>query len=224
MIPGLLAGAPLDPDSQEARRLLLEELADPRYRAAEPTWFDRTVQAIRDWFFSLSVPTDGAGVPVAAVIGVAVLLALVVAALLIAGAPKRRRRSTITGAVLADDDGRSADSIRTLAEAAAARGDFDEALVERFRALVRALDERTLVSHSPGTTAHGFARRASAAFPGSADALRAGADDFDRVRYLGRHCGAPEYERLRDLDRALAAATPDLGGAVDPLASLAPRR
>lgn len=221
----ILVGVPLDPDAQEARRLLLEELADPRYRAAEPTWFDRTVQAIRDWFASLSVPTDGAGVPLAAVIGVVVLLALVVAALLIAGAPRRRRRSALSrGAVLAADDGRSADSIRALAEAAAARGDFDEALVERFRALVRALDERTVVSHSPGTTAHGFARRASAAFPGSAEALRRCADDFDRVRYLDGHGTAADYERIRDLDRSLAATTPDLGPALDPLAALAPRR
>ncbi|SMH33479.1 protein of unknown function [Rathayibacter oskolensis] len=224
MILASSSGAPLVPDAEEARRLFLEELADPRYRAAEPNWFDRVVQAVRDWFASLSLPTDGATVPVAAIIGVVVLLALVVVALVLAGRPRLRRRSTVTGAVLAEDDGRSADEIRALAEAAAARGAWDEALVERFRALVRSLGERTVVSLSPGTTAHGFARRASAAFPGSADGLRRTADDFDRVRYLGLACTAADYERIRDLDRVLADATPELGALADPFSTPGARR
>jgi hypothetical protein len=201
-----LATAPLTPDAQEARRLLLEELADPRYRAAEPNWFDRLVQAVRDWFTSLTLPGDGAGVPLAALIGVLVLVVLVVVALVIAGRPRLRQRSRVTGAVLADDDGRSAAELRALAEAAAARGDWDEALVERFRALVRALDERTILTVSPGTTAHGFSRRAAAVFPASADALRRSAEAFDRVRYLGQPCGREDCERVAELDRALAAA------------------
>ncbi|MDY0911399.1 DUF4129 domain-containing protein [Rathayibacter festucae] len=205
-----LAAAPLDPDAEEARRLLLEELADPRYRAAEPSWFDRLVQAVRDWFTSLTLPSDGVGVPLAAVIGVAVLVVLVVLALVIAGRPRLRRRSGVAGAVLAEDDGRSAAELRALAEAAAARGDWDEALVERFRALVRALDERTILTVSPGTTAHGFSHRAAAVFPASSDALRRSADDFDRVRYLGLPCGPAEYERVAALDRALAAAAAPL--------------
>ncbi|MCJ1672773.1 MULTISPECIES: DUF4129 domain-containing protein [unclassified Rathayibacter] len=206
MIRLALATAPLDPDAQEARRLLLEELADPRYRAAEPNWFDRLVQAVRDWFTSLTLPGDGVGVPLAALIGVLVLVVLVVVALVLAGRPRLRQRSRVTGAVLADDDGRSAAELRALAEAAAARGDWDEALVERFRALVRALDERTILTVSPGTTAHGFSRRAAAVFPASADALRRSADAFDRVRYLGLPCGREDCERVAELDRALAAA------------------
>ncbi|AZZ49324.1 DUF4129 domain-containing protein [Rathayibacter rathayi] len=206
----ILAAVPLDPDADEARRLLLEELADPRYRAAEPTLFDRVVQAIRDWFASLTLQGDGSPVPVAAVIGVLVLVVLVVAALLIAGRPRAARRSAVTGAVLADDDTRSAATLRSLAEEAAARGDWDEALVERFRALVRSLDERTVLPVSPGTTAFGLSSRASAAFPSSATALRRTAEDFDRVRYLGQPSGRAEYERVAALDRELAAASPIL--------------
>lgn len=219
MILPSAATASLDPDADEARRLLVEELSDPRYRAAEPNWFDRVVQAVRDWFTSLSVPTDGAGVPLAAVIGVLVLVALVVAALLIAGRPRLRRRSAITGAVLASDDGRSADDLRAVAEAAAARGDWGAALVERFRALVRALDERTVVTVSPGTTAQGFAARAGAAFPASEEALRSAAGDFDRVRYLGLASGSAEYERVAALDRSLSATAPRLTPIADPLST-----
>lgn len=204
----ILPAAPLDPDAEQARRLLLEELADPRYGAAEPSLFDRAVQAIREWFASLTLQGDGPPVPVAAVIGVLVLVALVVAALMIAGRPRTARRSTVTGAVLAADDTRSATTLRSLADAAAARGAWDEALVDRFRALVRSLDERTVLRVSPGTTAHGLAVLASSAFPASASALRRTADDFDRVRYLGFPCGPAEYERVAALDRELAATAP----------------
>ena len=36
---------PLDPDATEARRWVLDELANPEYRAAEPTAFDLFAQA-----------------------------------------------------------------------------------------------------------------------------------------------------------------------------------
>ena len=222
MIRALPSATALDPDAEEARRLLLEELADPRYRAAEPSWFDRAVQAVRDWFSSLTVPTDGPAVPIAAVIGLLVVVALVVTALLIAGRPSLRRRSALRGSVLAADDGRSSADLRALAEAAAARGDWSEAVIERFRALVRSLDERTLVRASPGTTAHGFARRAEAVFPRSAADLRRTADDFDGVRYLDRPGGPEEYSRVRALDDALAVAAPPLPLSADPLSG-APR-
>ncbi|MBF4463366.1 MULTISPECIES: DUF4129 domain-containing protein [unclassified Rathayibacter] len=202
--------APLDPDAAEARRLLLEELSDPRYRAAEPSWFDRTVQAVRDWFASLTLPTDGPSFPIAAVVGVLVLAALVVAALLIAGRPRLARRSGLSAAVLAADDTRGSDELRALAEAAATRGAWEEALVERFRAIVRSLDERTVLRVSPGTTARAFSLAAGAAFPAAAESLRRTADDFDRVRYLGLPAGASDYERVAALDRRLAAEQPRL--------------
>ena len=94
----------------------------------------------------------GVAAGIAPLIKQSALDGLVVVALVIAGRPRLRQRSRVTGAVLADDDGRSAAELRALAEAAAARGDWDEALVERFRALVRALDERTILTVSPGTT------------------------------------------------------------------------
>lgn len=206
----ILPAVPLDPDAEQARRLLLEELANARYRAAEPSLFDRVVQAIRDWFTSLTLQGDGPPLPVAAVIGVLVLVALVVAALLIAGRPRAARRSGVTGAVLADDDSRSAATLRSLAEAAAARGAWDEALVERFRALVRSLDE---ADRAAGVSGHHGARSGAArvgGLPSSAAALRGAADDFDRVRYLGLPCGPDEYERVVALDRELAAVSPAL--------------
>ena len=54
----LVRTEPLDPDADEARRWLQDELSEPPYRAAEPNAFDRAMQAVRDWFLGL---LDGAG-------------------------------------------------------------------------------------------------------------------------------------------------------------------
>ncbi|ALS57781.1 DUF4129 domain-containing protein [Rathayibacter toxicus] len=209
MIPmPLLAGAPLDPDADQARRLLLEEIADPRYRSTEPSWFDRAAQAVHDWFASLTVTADGFPASGGAIIAVAILVGLIACALLLAGRPRLARRSAVTGTGLVADDARSTEDLRTLAEAAASRGAWDEALIERFRALVRALDERTVLAAVPGMTARSFAHRASAAFPQLAAALKEAACDFDRVRYLGQVCGVVEYARVAELDRSLTASVP----------------
>ncbi len=55
---------------------------------------------------------------------------------------------------------------------AAEAGDFATAIAEMFRALARGLSERTIVMTSPGTTAHGFARRGRDGVPGCRGASR----------------------------------------------------
>ncbi|NQX14179.1 DUF4129 domain-containing protein [Microbacteriaceae bacterium VKM Ac-2855] len=209
-----------DPDAEQARRLLQNELSDPRYQAAKPTWFDLLARAVRDWFTSLSAPSGDGGASVAAIVGVVVVAAIVIAVLLVTGVPRLQRRSALRGAVLDVDDQRSADAIRSAASAAAAAGDWDTAVEEAFRAIARALAERTVVIASPGTTAHGVAERAAASFAAEADGLRAAADDFDRVRYLGSHGDRAAYERVRALDQRLAAARPSSAGSVAGVAAL----
>ena len=41
--------APLEPGPDEARDLLLDELAKLEYAQAQPTWFDLLTQAIVEW-------------------------------------------------------------------------------------------------------------------------------------------------------------------------------
>lgn len=200
---------PVDPDAEEARRWLVDELSKPEYRAAEPSWFDRLMQAIGEWLGELF--SGAGGIPQPFVIGIVVLIviALVVIGLLIFGVPRLRRRRAAQVPLFEDGDVRGLDELRRAAALAAQRGDWPLAIEERFRALARGLVERELVRIHPGTTAHAIAAAATIPFPGHATALQQAARAFDEVRYLGRSGGASEYEQLTALETALATTTPD---------------
>lgn len=197
------ASVPVVPDAPEARRWLQEELAKPVYEAARPTWFDRASQAFFDWLGSLSAPGgDGWGdwVPV---IVIAFVLVAAVAAWLIYGLPRRNRRVRASVEMFGADDRRSAADMRLAAQAAAEAENWSLASEEIFRSLAANLFERTVLTVTPGTTAHGFAERASTAFPDAGPRLRDAADVFDRVRYLGVDGAEADF-------RALAALESDL--------------
>lgn len=199
---------PVAPDAPEARRWLLEELSHPEYREAEPTAFDLAAQAVRDWLIALLSGGEGLPGPVLALIVVLVVLVLVVVGLLVFGIPRRRRRRAALVPLFDDGDTRSLDELRRAASAAAAAGRFDVAIEERFRAIVRSLVDRELVSVHPGTTAHGFARAAGEVFPAVATRLEAAAGAFDAVRYLGRAGTPDEVHELDALDAELDASAP----------------
>jgi hypothetical protein len=199
---------PLDPDAPEARRWVVDELAKPEYRAAEPTLFDLAAQAVRDWIASLFGGATGLPVPTLALIAVLVVAVLVGLGLLVFGLPRLRRRSTAPVPLFDDDDLRDAATLRRASERAAASGEWALAIEERFRALVRGLVERELVRVHPGTTAHGMARAASGPFPAERAALEQAADAFDAVRYLGRAGTSGTYAEVVALDDALAAGRP----------------
>ena len=199
---------PLDPDAPEARRWVLDELAKPEYRAAEPTAFDLAAQAVRDWIVDLFSGATGLPAPALALIVVLVVSALVIVGLLVFGVPRLRRRAGAPVPLFDDADVRDAPTLRRAAEAAAARGDWTLAVEERFRALVRGLVERELVRVHPGTTAHGLADAAARPFPARARALEAAAAAFDGVRYLARAGTEPVYLRVTELERAIATTRP----------------
>lgn len=204
---------PVDPDGEEARRWLQDELAKPEYRAAEPTWFDRLMKAVGDWIGELL--SGGAGVPQPVVISVVILVvvALLVIGLLVFGLPRLRRRRAANAPLFDDGDTRDLAELRRAAVAAAQQGDWPLAIEERFRAIVRGLVDRELVRVYPGTTAHGIADASAAPLPTFAGELAAGAALFDQVRYLGRPGDPGGYARLTALDEALWRASPQLAGA-----------
>jgi hypothetical protein len=208
---------PLDPDAPEARRWLLDELAKPEYRAAEPTAFDLAAQAVRDWLVSLFSGAGGLPLPALWLVLVVVAVVLVGVALLVFGLPRLRRRADTPVPLFDDGDVRDAVTLRRAAEAAARAGDWPLAIEERFRALVRGLLERGLVRVHPGTTAHGMADAAAGAFPAAADRLESAAADFDGVRYLARAGSEAAYRRVAELDGELAASRPDASD--EPLAA-----
>lgn len=197
---------PVDPNADEARNWILDELSDPRYEAAKPTWFDQLSSAFLEWLQSLLEGTGGGPSGILLAIVVVIIIAALVAAFLIFGMPALNRRSTVSGALFGTDDDRSAEAMRRAADAAASAGDWALAIEEAFRAIARGLAERTILATTPGTTAHGFAVRAGAAFPALVADLAAAADAFDRVRYLGKPGAEAEYRAVAALERELRAA------------------
>jgi hypothetical protein len=214
---------PVEPDAPDARELLLDELTDPGYAESQPTWFDLLTQSVLDWLGSLRL-AEGDGPPaLALVIGAIVLAAAIIAAIVIYGLPRWRTRSRLQGGdLLGEHDRRTARQLRRDAERAATAGNWPLAIAERYRAIARSLDERTIVTALPGTTAHSFARAATRQFPDHGAQLEAAADRFDGVRYLDRPGSADDYALVRALDETIEATRSPLP-TVDDLVAASPR-
>ncbi|MFJ4173898.1 DUF4129 domain-containing protein [Microbacterium sp. NPDC089696] len=202
----------LIPDGDEARRWAEQELSDPRYADAKPTWFDLLMRDIGRFLGDLFSSDNGANVgPSALVVVCVIVVAALVIALIVWGRPRRsqavRRPS---GGLLGADDDRSAAELRSDAERSARDGDWDAATILRFRALARDLLERDLIDPAPGATAQGIAREVTAVFPAEGSAVRAAAVSFDDVRYLRHPATAESYAGLAATDERLRAARPRL--------------
>ncbi|MEU6868106.1 DUF4129 domain-containing protein [Streptomyces sp. NPDC046876] len=199
---------PRDPAREAARR----ELSKPLYHQNDPGLVQRALNKFWAWvgelFDRAGTATPGGTL---GLVAIAVLVALAAAALWWRlGAP---RRAAATTAALFEDGPRSADDHRAAAEAHAAAGRWNEAVQERMRALVRSLEERTLLDPRPGRTADEAAAEAAPALPGHAADLQAAARAFDDVTYGGRTADADTYARLRTLDLTLTRTKPLLTGA-----------
>ena len=206
---GVLPGAvPVQPSGDQARQWLVQELAKGPYQAAKPTPFDIVAQAVLQWFQSLFTSKTSVAPPVLLVAALIVVVALLVVALVLFGVPRLNRRSRVAGGLFGEDDRRTADELRRSSAAAFAAGDWSAAVLERFRGLARGLDERTVLTVFPGTTADGFARRAAQAFPAEERELESAAAVFDDVRYAGRPATRAEAQAVTALDDRLAAARP----------------
>ena len=146
----LAAKAPATPDADEARQAANKELSRPIYRNSPDLW-DRFWEWIKEHFNTGSmVPGVPSWVSTAIVIVVgAVVIALLI--LLLTRISSERRVTTPSLSVLIDD--RDADALTRAADEAAERADFATAVVERFRAIIRSLDEHGVIDEYPGMTA-----------------------------------------------------------------------
>ncbi|MFD9083781.1 DUF4129 domain-containing protein [Streptomyces erythrochromogenes] len=198
---------PRAPAQEAAER----ELSKPMYHENDPSLVDRALRAFFDWLDDLFGAASGA-TPGGAVGLVAIVLLVLLAGAALwwrLGAP---RRAAAAAGTLFDDGIRSAADHRTAAEAHAAAGRWTEAVQERMRAVVRSLEERTLLDPRPGRTADEAAAEAAVSLPDHAADLRAAARTFDDVTYGGRTADADAYARLRTLDLTLDRAKPLLTG------------
>ncbi|MET9575339.1 DUF4129 domain-containing protein [Streptomyces massasporeus] len=196
---------PRDPAQEAARR----ELSKRMYHENDPSLFQRALDAFWEWlgklFNAASTATPGG------TLGLIVIIAAVIAVLAALwwrlGTPRRQPTSSAT---LFDDRPRSAAEHRAAAEAHAAQGHWNQAVQERMRALVRALEERALLDVRPGRTADEAAAEAGRALPAHTDRLRTAARDFDDVTYGGRSATEESYHRIAELDRDLERTKPQL--------------
>jgi hypothetical protein len=196
---------PRDPAREAARR----ELSKRMYHENDPSLFQRALDAFWEWLGKLLNATSDA-TPGGA-LGLLVIVLAVVAVLAALwwrlGTPRRQPTSS---AALFDDRPRSAADHRAAAEAHAAQGHWSQAVQERMRALVRALEERALLDVRPGRTADEAAAEAGRALPAHTDRLRTAARDFDDVTYGGRSATEQSYHRIAELDRDLERTKPQL--------------
>ncbi|MEW2618605.1 DUF4129 domain-containing protein [Streptomyces sp. NPDC048106] len=201
---GPAVAIPRDPAREAARR----ELAKRMYHENDPGLFERALKALANWldglFGSAAAPMPGGAVG----LWVVVLFIVAVLAALWWRLGTPQRRPTRSAAVLFDDGPRSAAEHRAASEAHAAQGHWSQAVQERMRAIVRALEERTVLDIRPGRTADEAAAEAGRSLPTHTDRLRAAAREFDDVTYGGRAASEQAYHRLAELDRDLERTRP----------------
>jgi hypothetical protein len=199
------ADVPVELGRDDARELAIRELANPAYDA-EPPLPQRVVEWIIERIQEFIGRTAGA---LDSRIGVAVLiavLALVVAVIWLRVGPLARRR--VRSEPIFPAGQRTAAEYRAAAEAAAARGDWSAAVLERYRAVVVGFEERGLLDPRPGRTADEAAAEAAAVLPALTAELTAASRIFDGVRYGGRAGTSADDTLMRKLDDDVRAARP----------------
>jgi Domain of unknown function (DUF4129) len=199
----------LDPTRDEAQRWARHELSDPVYAQHEPGWAERALLWLWRHLDDLRLPGGPDGTS-----GLVVLLALVLLVVLVVwwrtgpmrGPATRARQQAVLQGVT-----RTAAEHRALADAAAAQGGWQDAVRERFRAVVRALEERGLVDELPGRTAQEVAADAGRALPMLQAQLHAAARVFDDVCYGSRTATSDHDAVMKTLDARVASTTPVAG-------------
>ncbi|WP_435057129.1 DUF4129 domain-containing protein [Streptomyces sp. bgisy060] len=199
---------PVDISRVPAREAAERELSDPRYHENDPGLLQRGLKSFWEWLDAFFGAASGA--TPGGLLGLVVIV-LAVAALATAfwwrlGSPGRA--SGVTGDPLFPNGPRTARDHRTAAAQHASAGRWNEAVQERMRAIVRSLEERTVLDSRPGRTADEAAAEAGRSLPSHADGLRLAVRTFDDVTYGGRTADEPAYRRVEALDTALERARP----------------
>lgn len=194
---------PVELTREQAQRLAELELADPAYRAGQPGLVERGIRWLVEWVQRFA-ETAGGAAP-GGWLGILGLIVLIVVGVLFVRwrVGPVRRTASLTFTV---DPATTAAQYRSRAEDLAAGGDWDGAISERMRALVRSSQERGLVDGHPGWTADEVAASLGDHPAVDQDALHAAAQAFDVVRYGGRPGTPQAYALLAAADVQVLAA------------------
>ncbi len=199
----MLLEPPVTPDATTARQWAVDELSRPEYHHAD-NLLVRLLRWLSEQFHG--VPVLGVSPGLAALVVVGILAVVVLVALWVAGPVRRSRRAVGGRSVLGHDDRRTAAQLRSAADAAAAGGDYSLAVAERFRAIVRDLEERAVLDERPGRTALEVSAEAGRVLLTAARALADGAELFDDVVYGQRPATAADDAAMRAADQQVRAA------------------
>ena len=208
----------------QARTEAARELSRPVYHQHDPNALERASQ----WFWDkigelLSHTGVLGGLPLVGLIAIGAVVAVVVSLLIWRYGVPARDASTRSGDVFTAGPVRTSREHAALAVAAAREGRWAEAVQERFRALVRGLEERDLVPSGAGRTAAEAMAAARIPLPGLGPRLTGAATSFDDVTYGGREGNESTYQRLTDLEAEARTTRPSSAAGVAPTAFALPR-
>lgn len=201
---------PEEIDPAEARRRILEELARSEYD--DSTGFvGWLLHRLELWLTTIvdGVQSSSALQSGIAVVGALVLLLAVLLVLRRTGMLRRGATLAVSTSLVAEQALTGA-QLREAAATALQEQRTDDAAVLALRALVRDLEERTLLEASEGMTAHEAATAAALSFPDLRHRLERAAVAFDAAAYSSRSVRAKDGEDLLRLAEYLAQSTPDL--------------
>lgn len=197
-----MADIPVTPDADSARQWAADELAKAAYQDRGPS----LVQRIQEWFSHLISSVFGKGPgfdSVTSVLAIVVIILVVGAVVYAVVGPMRRSRRAARERAVFEDDTRTSAEMRESAERAAANGDWGLATLERYRAVIRSLEERDLLEERAGMTAHEAATEIARRFTDVRHLVEHASEIFDGVRYGHRDTTSREYDTMTSLDRAL---------------------
>lgn len=224
----LRADAPMTPDQQQAQRMARQELAQGKYHLSPSPTPPNSFSPPPPSPSPSPTPTQAAAhhgssdlttllvIVLIVVLGVVLLLVLRKIGKPRRGKDEKKKKS---GGDKSPDEAkksskRAAEPIpipltgaalhRYKAEQAAGSGDWQEAIRERFRAVIGVLDERGLLPERRDRTADEAARDAGLLLPEHAEALSESARAFDEVEY-GEYSGTPQgYAVICAVDAAVS--------------------
>jgi hypothetical protein len=192
-----VSDVPVDLGGDEARDAAARELSDPAYVSDDPNPLERAFNWVLDRLGELFAGAGGMSgfTAITIIVVVAVIIVIVVRLRIGRGGRAARSGGEVFGSTVM-----TAAEHRAAAERAAAAGQLAEAVRERFRAVVRELEQRGVLDPRAGRTVDEVALEAGRALPVLADDLRGAAVQFDDVWYGGRPATAEGYEQLVSVD------------------------
>lgn len=201
---------PPDVDPEEARRRVLEELSKAEYNDS-PGFIPWLLGLIESWLQDVVEGVDGSSPAQAALFILLIVLAAGTAVLVLRRTGLIRRSPALSVQTALDSqEALTAAELRDAARDAIAAARLDDATVLAMRALVRDLDERTLLDVTAGMTAHEAVEAAAGPFPELRAQLQRGAQAFDTAAYSARPVGSKQAEDLVRLTEYIAESAPDL--------------